>query len=154
VDVVIYDDAGGFDQAALAALDRALRCRRTGEARAMDPRILEVLSMIHDRFGKPLDVVSGFRYQRNEESRHFHGAAVDLQVPGVDPREVAAFVRTLDAGGMGVGLYPAGRFVHIDLRAPGEPSYRWIDSRRRRRPDAGKQASPMFVRSTATAPAS
>jgi hypothetical protein len=28
---------------------------------------------------------------------------------------------------MGIGQYPNSQFVHIDFRAPGEPSYRWTD---------------------------
>jgi hypothetical protein len=28
---------------------------------------------------------------------------------------------------MGVGLYPTSGFIHVDFRAPGEPSYRWTD---------------------------
>ena len=28
---------------------------------------------------------------------------------------------------MGIGLYPTSEFIHVDFRAPGEPSYRWTD---------------------------
>jgi hypothetical protein len=28
---------------------------------------------------------------------------------------------------MGIGLYPTSGFIHVDFRAPGEPSYRWVD---------------------------
>jgi hypothetical protein len=28
---------------------------------------------------------------------------------------------------MGIGIYPASGFVHIDFRAPGDPSFRWTD---------------------------
>jgi hypothetical protein len=28
---------------------------------------------------------------------------------------------------MGLGIYPATGFVHLDFRAPGEPSFRWTD---------------------------
>jgi hypothetical protein len=36
---------------------------------------------------------------------------------------------------MGIGLYPKSNFVHVDFRAPGQPSYRWVD---RSRPGKGK----------------
>ena len=35
----------------------------------------------------------------------------------------AAF--TTGTNGMGIGIYPRGGFVHIDVRSP--PSYRWTD---------------------------
>jgi len=34
---------------------------------------------------------------------------------------------SLDGGGMGIGIYPRSGFIHVDYRAPGEPSYRWTD---------------------------
>jgi hypothetical protein len=37
-------------------------------------------------------------------------------------------VQTLDQGGMGMGQYPTSQFVHMDYRAPGEPSFRWTDT--------------------------
>ena len=40
-------------------------------------------------------------------------------------RRFESFAETLDTGGMGIGLYPRGQFVHIDVRPL--PSYRWID---------------------------
>src|SRR5262249_34764430 len=54
------------------------------------------------------------------------------------------FADGLDAGGMGVGRYPHSNFVHIDFRAPGEPSYRWTDNSRGTRRDPGKLPSKMW----------
>jgi uncharacterized protein YcbK (DUF882 family) len=146
-DVTIYNDDGSYNQAALATLDRVFRCRRTHEERAMDPRLYEILSLLYDRYGKTVEVNSGFRYQRNEGSRHFHGSAMDVHVPGVSYRELYAFANSLDGGGMGIGRYPRSSFVHIDYRAPGEPSYRWTDTQRTRR-DPGKAPSKMWRRSS------
>jgi uncharacterized protein YcbK (DUF882 family) len=146
VDVNIYREDGSFDQAALARLDRAFRCRRTAEERAIDPRLYEILSIIYDRYGKTIELNSGFRYQRNEGSRHFHGSAMDIRIAGVSFKELYAFAQTLDPGGMGMGKYPHSSFVHIDFRAPGEPSYRWTDTQRSRR-DPGKAPSKMWKRS-------
>ncbi|MFH0903361.1 MAG: DUF882 domain-containing protein [Pseudomonadota bacterium] len=129
--VEIFKPDGSLDESALAKLDRLFRCRRTQEVRAIDPRLYEVLAQIHDHFeGKTIHLISGFRYQRNEGSRHFHGAAVDLRVAGVSYQELYQFAETLDRGGMGIGKYPRDNFVHIDFRAPGEPSYRWTDTTR------------------------
>ena len=52
---------------------------------------------------------------------------MDIRVDGVSPKQVYQFVQTLDQGGMGMGIYPNSHFVHVDFRAPGEPSYRWTD---------------------------
>jgi uncharacterized protein YcbK (DUF882 family) len=147
VDVNIYEEDGSLDQDALAQLDHLFRCRSTGEERAMDPRLYEILSLLYDHFGKPLEINSGFRYQRNEGSRHFHGSAMDVTIPKVSYRDVFAYVSTLDRGGMGIGRYPTGGFVHIDFRAPGEPGYRWTDSGGTSR-DAGKLPSKMWKRSS------
>jgi len=129
VSVNIYGPGGELDDAALAALDHGFRCRRTKDERAVDPRLYEILSIIYDHFGgRRVELVSGFRFQRNEGSRHFHASAMDIRIRGVSSRALYAFATTLDRGGMGIGLYPRGRFVHIDFRAPGEPSYRWTDT--------------------------
>jgi hypothetical protein len=93
-----------------------------------------------------VDINSGFRYQRNEGSRHFHGSAMDVSIPTVSYYEVYKFAETLDTGGMGIGKYPRGGFVHIDFRAPGEPSYRWTDSHGSNPNDPGKAPSKMWHR--------
>jgi len=128
VKVDIYDDDGDFDDGALARLDHNFRCWRTNNERAIDPRLYEMLSRIYDHFGKRrIELVSGFRFQRKESSRHFHGAAADIRISGVSTRALYDYARSLDSGGMGIGMYPRGGFVHVDFRAPGEGSYRWVD---------------------------
>jgi len=148
VDVNIYREDGSLDQAVLAKLDHLFRCRKTGEERAVDPRLYTILSLIYDHFGKTIELNSGFRYQRNEGSRHFHGSAMDVQIPGVRYTALYAFATTLDLGGMGIGKYPRSGFVHIDFRAPGEPSYRWTDTHGSGGRDPGKAPSKMWKRSS------
>ncbi len=136
----IYNDDGSINQSALASLDHTFRCKRTQEERAVDPRLYETLSMIQDHFGgKKVILTSGFRFQRNEGSRHFHASAMDIRIDGVSNRELYQFAESLDTGGMGIGIYPRSGFVHVDFRAPGEPSYRWTDNSRGRR---GRGKSP------------
>ncbi|WP_428267508.1 YcbK family protein [Haliangium sp.] len=128
VKVNLYDDAGELDPAALAELDHLFRCRRTGEERAVDPRLYEILSLIYDEFGqRRINLVSGFRNQPNQGSRHFHASAMDIHIEGVSDKKLYQFAESLDAGGMGIGIYPTSGFVHVDFRAPGEKSYRWTD---------------------------
>ena len=126
--VNIYRPDGKYDEEALAKLDEIFRCRRTQEVRALDPRLYEQLSRLQDHFGNVrATVVSGFRFAERSSSRHFHASAIDIKLEGVPLRELYSFAQTLDPGGMGMGIYPHSGFIHVDYRAPGEPSYRWTD---------------------------
>jgi hypothetical protein len=126
--VNLYNADGTFNQESLAKLDHNFRCKRTDEERAVDPKLYVVLSIIFDHFeGKRIELTSGFRFQKNQGSRHFHASAMDIRVEGVSMRELYDFAESLDGGGMGIGIYPRSGFIHIDFRAPGEPSYRWTD---------------------------
>jgi uncharacterized protein YcbK (DUF882 family) len=128
VTVNIYKPDGSFDEAALAKLDDIFRCVRTGEVRAVRPELYEQLSRIYDHFDKKqIYLVSGFRFAERNSSRHFHASAMDIRIPGVSINTMYAYAESLDQGGMGIGLYPTSQFIHVDFRAPGEPSYRWTD---------------------------
>jgi uncharacterized protein YcbK (DUF882 family) len=146
VQVNIYKADGSYDDAALAKLDEAFRCTRTGEVRAVRAELYEQLSRFNDHFeGKQIHLVSGFRFQERNSSRHYHASAMDIRIPGVSIREMYKFAESLDAGGMGVGLYPTSGFIHVDFRAPGEPSYRWTDTSG---PNSGKSKSKRKKKST------
>ena len=128
VTVNIYKPDGSFDEAALAKLDDLFRCVRTGEVRAVRPELYEQLSRIYDHFEKKqIFLVSGLRFAERSSSRHFHASAMDIRIPGVSINTMYAYAESLDPGGMGIGLYPTSQFIHVDFRAPGEPSYRWTD---------------------------
>ena len=125
VEVNIYNPDGSFNEASLDQLYHAFRCKRTGTEKPIDPHLFEILSIIHDHYGKPLELVSGFRNQEHTSSFHFHGSASDIRIVGVDEKELHAYVTSLDVGGMGIGRYPRAHFVHVDVRP--EPSFRWVD---------------------------
>ncbi|MCX5747110.1 MAG: DUF882 domain-containing protein [Proteobacteria bacterium] len=124
----IYKKDGTFDDASLAKIDDMFRCVKTGEVRAVRAELLEHMSRIYDHFGgKQVIVVSGFRFAERDSSRHFHASAMDIRVKDVSYQQVYDFAATLDTGHMGLGRYPTSQFVHVDYRAPGEPSFRWTD---------------------------
>ena len=126
VEVDLYNSDGSFNEAALDQLNHFWRCRRTGTEKPIDPRLFELLSHLSDHFGgKRLELVSGFRNQSRTSSYHFHGSASDVRILGVSERQLHEFVKTLDSGRMGLGLYPRAGFIHVDVRP--DPSYRWID---------------------------
>jgi uncharacterized protein YcbK (DUF882 family) len=127
-DLEIFNDDGSYDIDELHAADHILRCKRTDDEKPIDPRLIALLSHVYDHFGKRLEIVSGYRNQRKQTSYHYKGSASDIRIPGVAPKKIAEFAATLDAGGMGIGLYPRSQFVHIDVRPP--PSYRWLDNAR------------------------
>ncbi len=45
-------------------------------------------------------------------SLHMRGKAVDIRIPGQNPKLVGRAAKSLRAGG--VGIYPSSNFVHID----------------------------------------
>lgn len=113
---------GGFDETACTEIARVLGDSRTHTTGAIDRRLIEVMYDIARHFhAGQITVVSGYRAQR-QPSNHRLGRAVDILVPGVADSEVAAYARTL--GFLGVGYYPRGGFVHIDVR---DRSYYWVD---------------------------
>ena len=128
VKVNIYKKDGSFDETSLAKLDDMFRCVKTGEVRAVRRELYEQLSRIYDHFdGKRVDLVSGFRFAERNSSRHYHASAMDIRIPGVSINEMYRYAESLDAGNMGLGIYPTSGFIHVDFRAPGEPSFRWTD---------------------------
>jgi len=144
VRVSIYKQDGSFDDASLAKLDELFRCLVTGEVRAVRSELYEQLSRIQDHFdGKRIDLVSGFRLGNGEQSssRHFHASAADFRIKGISIHTIKKFVETLDMGNIGLGIYPTTQFVHVDFRAPGEPSFRWVDYAGSRRLKPAKKKS-------------
>jgi uncharacterized protein YcbK (DUF882 family) len=142
--VNIFNPDGSYNVDAIQAASHMLRCRRTDTQKEMEPRLLAVLSHVFDHFGEQrIDVVSGYRNQRKTTSYHYKGTAADIRIEGVPARKLKAFVETLDAGGMGIGIYPVTGFVHIDVRPP--PSYRWVDYARSN-PDAVQKRPPRWFK--------
>jgi uncharacterized protein YcbK (DUF882 family) len=141
----IYKPDGSFDDAALAQLDDMWRDTKSGDVRAVRAELYEHLSRICDHYpGHRVDLVSGFRFHERDSSRHFHASAMDIRIKDVSVRELYDFAQSLDVGvtnegALGVGIYPTGQFIHVDFRAPGEPSYRWTDWSGH---DSGKRKSP------------
>jgi uncharacterized protein YcbK (DUF882 family) len=140
----IFNPDGSYNVDATKAVSHMLRCRRTDTEKEMEPRLLAIISHVFDHFGeRRIDVVSGFRNQRKTTSYHYKGTAADIRIEGVPARKLRAFVETLDAGGMGIGIYPVTGFVHVDVRPP--PSYRWVDYAKSN-PDAEQKKPPRWFK--------
>lgn len=129
----IFWENGRLIPDALAEINWHLRDFRTGDVRAIDPDLLELL----DRLGRALDfdgpihVISGYRSPetnamlaaRNggvaKNSYHVHGMAIDIRLPKRPLRAVQQAALELARGG--VGFYPRSDFVHVDTG----PVRRW-----------------------------
>lgn len=91
--------------------------------RRLHAGLLPLLARLSEHFpGRAIEIVSGYRPNAREGSRHRFGRALDLRVEGIAPDEVRAY---LDGEPQtGVGLYPISGFVHLDVRTQ---SVRWVD---------------------------
>jgi uncharacterized protein YcbK (DUF882 family) len=117
-------EKGGFLASALDRAAYVLRESHSGNEYPIEPRLLDVIYRIQTHFtAQEVRVVSGYRTPwRGVRSNHGKGRALDIVVPGVKDEDVAKFAREL--GFVGVGMYPASGFVHVDVR---DRSYFWVD---------------------------
>jgi Bacterial protein of unknown function (DUF882) len=95
----------------------------TEQVMRIDPGLLARLQKVANRYpGKTIEIISGYRPDARETSRHHHGRALDLRVAGVTREKLRDFVRTFEK--TGVGYYPNSYFVHMDVR---EDKGYWVD---------------------------
>ena len=92
----------------------------------VDHYLAEVLDIVREHFGVPITITSGARCIAHNKavggvstSQHTRGRAADIQVQGVDPADVASYVKE-SFPSVSVGTYEI--FTHIDTRSTG-PSY-------------------------------
>jgi uncharacterized protein YcbK (DUF882 family) len=104
---------------------------RAGERIVPHPRLLRTLVQVQRHLGaRRLDLLSGYRAPvdaRRINSYHHMGKAADLSIDGIEPRELFEYCRRLQSStedGLGCGLYPNRRFVHLDARSR---SVIWVD---------------------------
>ena len=122
----VYYENGGYVAGALQEINYLLRDFRANEVKPIDPRLLDLLAVLHDRLGTaaPYDVISGYRSPKTNamlhaysesvavHSLHIDGRAIDIRVPNRDLSTLHNAALALRAGG--VGYYPRSDFVHVD----------------------------------------
>ncbi len=118
---------GRLMPAALPGLSRVLRYYPTSEKIPIDPRLATLIGLVSDHFGgRTLHVVSGYRpyspVQYTPHSNHNLGRAMDFSVEGVPNTVLRDFCRTFRNAG--VGYYPNGTFIHLDVRSV---KTTWVD---------------------------
>lgn len=122
-----YWAEGSYLADGLSEINHLLRDFRTGDVRAIDPRLLDLLHALQDPLGTrdPFHVISGYRSPKTnaslastgggvaKRSLHMRGMAIDVRLPGrrlVELRDAAKALR-----GGGVGYYAGSNFVHLDI---------------------------------------
>ena len=128
-----YWESGRYRPDSLREIDFILRDFRSGEVRAIDPGLLDLLHEVCATLGyaAPINVISGYRCPATNamlaarspgvavNSFHLHGMAIDIRLPG---RGLAALRdAAIVLGRGGVGYYPGSDFVHLDTG----PVRRW-----------------------------
>jgi len=123
--VTFWSD-GHYLEAGLNQINWLMRDFRTGEVKAIDPRLLNVLYLLKRKveYEKPVVILSGFRSKKTNDmlrkttegvarrSFHMAGRAVDIRMPQLQSANVQK--AALRLGGGGVGYYPSSNFVHLD----------------------------------------
>ncbi len=117
---------GAYVETELRAVDHFMRDWRTGEVKAIDPALLDLLFVLRNRLEtrEPYHVICGYRSPKTNEmlrrtghavakhSLHLEGRAVDIRVPDRRLSVVRRVAVSLRGGG--VGYYPKSNFVHLD----------------------------------------
>lgn len=122
----VYWEQGVYISEAMKDISYILRDHRTDDMKDIDPRLLDVISLLHRNLDsrKPFEVISGYRTARSNEflyehsngvnpnSLHMYGKAIDIRLDDCHLKAVRNMAIAMQKGG--VGYYPSSDFVHID----------------------------------------
>lgn len=112
---------------AFEEINYVLRDFRTNEVFPIDPRVIDIIYMVHRKTGRgnqPLEILSGYRSPKTNamlrqassgvarNSMHLSGQAIDFRMTGFSTRGLRDIATGFKAGG--VGYYPRSNFVHVD----------------------------------------
>ena len=126
---IAYAVNGQYQADALARLNHLLRDFRTGEKKAIDPKLFDLLHDLSTALDTdaPFHIISGYRSPVTNSmlrarggahtgvattSLHMVGKAIDIRLPGVQLKTLREAAASLKRGG--VGYYPSSNFVHVD----------------------------------------
>lgn len=123
---IVYWEKGSYQHDSLRQINHLLRDHRTGEIKAIDPNLLDLLHELHNRIpvDTPFEIISGYRSPATNrqlqahskgvatKSLHMVGQAIDIRLRGCPLANLRKTAATIKRGG--VGYYPRSNFVHID----------------------------------------
>ncbi len=118
---------GAYVSDALGTINHLLRDYRNNQVHAIEPKLLDLLSVLRKAVGSnaPVQVISGYRSPATNaimhaeshgvaaKSLHMQGMAIDIRLADCALDRLHAAARSLRLGG--VGYYPASDFVHVDV---------------------------------------
>lgn len=118
---------GNYVPEALDSINHLLRDFRNGEVHVIEPKLLDLLSVLHASLEsrEPFDVISGYRSPATNamlhaehpdvavKSLHMKGMAIDIRLADRTLQSLHETALGLRAGG--VGYYPQADFVHVDV---------------------------------------
>ena len=93
----------------------------------MDPKLLEMLDILRENYGYPINLTSTYRSpehpieaRKSKPGEHAHGAAVDIACVGGEAtfKLVKAAIET---GFTRIGISRKNNFVHVGIGYPGAP---------------------------------
>jgi uncharacterized protein YcbK (DUF882 family) len=114
--VVVIERDGSTDAANAQRMAHAMRCWSGGE-HVIAQKTLAMLVDVYERFGRPIEFVSGYRVRAGEPPKSPHRAAraIDFRISKVSLTDVRDYLwRTYT--GVGIGWYPHKQFIHMDSR--------------------------------------
>ena len=96
-------------------------CKDGARPRVVDLNLIWLLEGMRIHYDKPVFINSGYRtvsYNKTiggaSNSMHTYGIAADIQVSGVDPADVYAYLNKAFPNSLGLGKYNS--FTHVDIR--------------------------------------
>jgi uncharacterized protein YcbK (DUF882 family) len=118
---------GSYIPDALQSINHILRDYRNGEVHVIEPKLLDLLSVLHNRLEtqSAFEVISGYRSPATNamlhaeshgvaaKSLHMQGMAIDIRLTDRSLPELHRTALEMRAGG--VGYYPSSDFVHVDV---------------------------------------
>ncbi len=122
----VYRVGDKYMPAAFDRLNYVLRDFRTKDVFPMDPRVIDIISILQEKTGSraPFEVLSGYRSPKTNamlrrastgvarNSFHMYGQAMDIRMPGYSTRKLRSIAKSMRAGG--VGYYSSSNFLHVD----------------------------------------
>lgn len=122
----VYRVGNKYLPEAFERINHVLRDFRRNEVKMMDPRLVDIMYVLHFESGshKPFEIISGYRSPKTnamlrqastgvaKRSLHMEGKAVDLRLADTSLSKLRRVAVELQSGG--VGFYPKSNFLHID----------------------------------------
>jgi uncharacterized protein YcbK (DUF882 family) len=124
---VDYFENGKYIPDALSTINYLLRDFRNNEVHVIEPRLLDLLHMLHAKLGSntAFGVISGYRSPATNlmlrehtegvasHSLHMQGMAIDIHLADRSLGDLNCAAVALRLGG--VGYYPGSDFIHVDV---------------------------------------